>query len=416
MSSSSSSLPIVLTSSPDGPITAFDVVSGVPLCHFSGSRSPRHGLTLLGNSFIAASHISPDTASASIHLYNWWSSSALHNLHVPEPVAPLSATPDGLYLFAGGLSGCIYVISVPSGDILSSYSAHNKPVSCLKTSEDGSLLLSAGDDGTVSYVPIFRIVEASPGTSSTSLMLRRFVAHDGSVTAIDSCVARGNSTIISCSLDCTIKIWGLLDGTKLRTVTFPCPIMGIALDQLRTEFFAAGSDGFIYKGILNVGGKNHVNQGHDCIRWARRHESGIVSLVMVSETKNLVSASEDGTVYIWEIETGEAIMGRGNDIGSISGMVVANGMGQGLKVGSKRVENFGDGYGGINRVELSLSRSLKDTLDLEDVLRVAAKDRSRAINMLESAISAYEKLLELILKEAKKGSGRTISGTQKHSL
>ncbi|KAK8542794.1 hypothetical protein V6N13_136659 [Hibiscus sabdariffa] len=405
-SSSSHPHPVVLTSSPDGPITAFDAVSGISLCHFSGSRSPRHGLALVGNSFIAASHISPEATSASIHLYNWRSPSALHNLLVPEPVAALSATPDGLYLFAGGLSGCVYAISVPSGDILKSYSAHNKPVSCLKLSEDGSLLISGCDDGTVSYVPIFQIVEASPDTSSAGLMLQRFVAHDGSVTAIDTSTSQCNSTMITCSLDCTVKFWGLLDGTKLRTVAFPCPIMGIALDQIRTEFFAAGSDGFIYKGLINVGSKIHVNQGHEYTRWAQGHESGIVSLVMASETRNLVSASEDGMVFVWETETGEAIMGLGNHIGSISEMVVATGMGQGLKVG-KKVENFGDGYGGISRVELS--RTLKDTLDIEEALRVAAKDRSRAIDMLESAISTSEKLLELILKEAKKGPGSTKS-------
>ena len=109
----SSSHPIVLTSSPDGPIIAFDAASGVPLCHFSGSRSPCHGLALVGKSFIAASHISQETASGSIHLYNWWSSTALHNFLVPEPVVPLAVSPDGLYLFAGGLSGFIYALSVP---------------------------------------------------------------------------------------------------------------------------------------------------------------------------------------------------------------------------------------------------------------------------------------------------------------
>ncbi|MBA0783693.1 hypothetical protein Gotri_001364 [Gossypium trilobum] len=410
---SSPSHPIVLTSSLNGPVTAFDAVSGVPLCHFSGSRSPYHGLALVGNSFVATSHISAETSSASIHLYNWWSSTALHNFLVPEPVAPLSATLDGLYLFAGGLSGYIHALSVPSGEILASYSAHNKPVSCLKISEDGSLLISGGDDGTISFVPIFQIIEASPDKSSTSLMLQRFVAHDGSVTAIDSIMAQCNSTIISSSLDCTIKIWGLLDGTKLRTVTFPCAIMGIALDQIRKEFFAAGSDGFIYKGSINAGSKKHVNQTQEFIRWAQKHDSGIVSLVMVSETNNLVSASEDGKVYIWEIETGEAIMGLDNDVGSISDMVVANGMERGLNFG-KKADNFYDGYSGLCRVELS--RSLKDTLDIEDVLRVATKDRSRAIDMLESAISAYERLLELILKEAKKGPSSSKRGNEKHSL
>ncbi|XVF79089.1 hypothetical protein PTKIN_Ptkin14bG0191300 [Pterospermum kingtungense] len=398
---SSSSVPIVLTSSPDGPITAFDSVSGVPLCHFSGSRSPSHGLALVGDSFIAASHISPETASGSIHLYNWWSSTALHNFLVPEPVAPLAASPDGLYLFAGGLSGCVYALSVPSGDILRSYSAHNKPVSCLKISEDGSLLMSGCDDGTIAFVPIFQIVDASPDNSSSSLMLQRIVAHDGSVTAIATFTSHCNSTIISCSMDCTIRFWELIGGTQMRTATLPCAIMGVALDQMQTEFFAAGSDGYIYKGSINVGSKRHVNQGHEFTRWTQKHESAVVSLMMLNEQKNLASASEDGRVYIWEIETGQVIMGLGNDMGSLSDMVVTNSTWQGLKTG--RRDNR---YGGLSVVELR--RSLQGTLDLEDVIKVAAKDRTRAIDMLESAISMYERLLELILNEAKRGLGNDI--------
>ncbi|XVE63311.1 hypothetical protein DITRI_Ditri07aG0009700 [Diplodiscus trichospermus] len=399
---SSSSHPIVLTSTPDGPITAFDAASGVPLSHFYGSRSPCHGLALVGNSFIAASHISPATVSGSIHLYNWWSSAALHNFLVPEPVAPLVASPDGLYLFAGGLSGCVYALSIPSGDILRSFSVHDKPVSCLKISEDGSLLISGGDDGTIAFVPIFQILEPSPDNSCGSLMMQRFIAHDGSVTAIVSCPAQCNSTIISCSLDSTVKIWALLDRTNLRTVTFPCAVMAVALDQMKREFFAAGSDGFIYKASMNVGSKNLVNRGCELIRWPQKHEGGIVSIVTLNELKNLVSASEDGRVYIWEIETGQVIMELGNDMGCISDMVVANGTVQGSKVG-KRSNSSCDRYGGLYRVEPSWS--LKDTLDIEDVLRVAAKDRTRAIDMLESAISMYERLLELILKEAQRGAG-----------
>ncbi|KAE8707833.1 putative leucine-rich repeat containing protein [Hibiscus syriacus] len=165
-------------------------------------------------------------------------------------------------------------------------------------------------------------------------MLQRFVAHDGSVTAIDSSMSQCNSTIISCSLDCIVKFWRLLDGTKLRTVAFPCPITGIALDQTMAEFFAAGSDGFIYKGLINVGSKIHVNQGHECTRWAQKHERDRI-FSDASETKNLISASEDG-------------------------------------------------MGGAEQ-------QLKDSLELEDVLRWP-KRTGRAIDMLESAISAYEKL------------------------
>lgn len=139
---SSSFHDLILTSSPDGPITIYDASSGAVVTRFAASRSPRRGLTLVGKAFFAESHVSPVTASASIHLYNWWSSTAFHNLPVPEPIAPLIATPDGSHLFAGSLSGSIYALSVPSGDILRSLSAHEKSVSCFHISDDGSLLIS----------------------------------------------------------------------------------------------------------------------------------------------------------------------------------------------------------------------------------------------------------------------------------
>lgn len=41
-----------------------------------------------------------------------------------------------------------------------------------------------------------------------------------------------------------------------------------------------------------------------------------------------ISASENGEVHIWEIKTGQVIMGPGDDMGCISDMVVANGIAQ----------------------------------------------------------------------------------------
>lgn len=70
-------------------ITAYDFFSGTTVARFSSSRSPCHGLVLAGKAYIDASHISSVTSSGSIHLYNWWSSTAFHHLPVSEPVAPL---------------------------------------------------------------------------------------------------------------------------------------------------------------------------------------------------------------------------------------------------------------------------------------------------------------------------------------
>jgi pre-rRNA-processing protein IPI3 len=396
---SSSSHEIVLTSSPDGLITAYDS-SGAILARFTGSRSPRQGLALAGNAFIAASHISSATASGSVHLYNWWSSTVFHYLPLPEPVAPLTATPDGSYVFVGGLSGNIHALSLPLGNVLKSLPAHEKPVSCLKITDDGSLLISGGDDGTIVVIPIFRLVEASSANEnglSVNLILHRFAAHADSVTGL----ALYNTTLISCSLDSTCKFWNLLHGTHLRTAAFPCTIFGVAVNPTETEFYAAGSDGFVYKGLtlIKVG-----SSGREVVKWAQKHDGAVMSLMTMNEGRDVVSAAEDGSVWIREVATGHVIMALKNETESISDMVVATGISSGKGKGVNELSG-GNYWSSLGLSGRELSFPVKQTLEMEDILSVAANDRSRAIDMLESGIKVYERLLELILKEAKQGSG-----------
>lgn len=136
---------VILTSSPEGPITAFDASTGATVAQFTGSRSPCRGLAVTSKGLIAAAHVSSDSGSGSIHIYNWFTSSVFHNIPLPEPVAPLATTSTGDFLFAGGVSGSIHSLSLPSGDIIKSFTPHSKPVSTLHLSDDGSLLFSGNN-------------------------------------------------------------------------------------------------------------------------------------------------------------------------------------------------------------------------------------------------------------------------------
>lgn len=176
-------------------------------------------------------------------------------------------------------------------------------------------------------------------------------------------------------------------------MAFPCSISGVALHPSETEFYAAGSDGFVYKG----GRRNGV------AKWAQKHDGAIMSLMTMNGGRDLVSAAEDGSLWVREAKTGHVIMAVKNETESISDMVVAKGIGNGK---GKGVDN--ELVGNLRSVGLcgrELSLGVKETLEMGDILSVTAKDRRRAIEMLESAIKVYERLLELILKEAKQGSG-----------
>ncbi|XP_054811063.1 protein ROOT INITIATION DEFECTIVE 3-like [Prosopis cineraria] len=406
MSSTSSSYELVLTSSPDGPIVAYDASTGAAVARFPGTRSPRGGLTVAGNCFIAGCHVSPHTAAVSIHLYNWHTWSVLHRFSVPEFVAPLAATADGGYLFAGGQSGSIHCFSVPSGDVVKSFPAHAKPISCLQLSNDGSLVISGSDDGSITVIPTFQLVESSD-SNPKDLILHHFNAHSDSITAFSTGLGLlCNSILVSSSLDSTCKFWNLLEGTHLRTMTFPCPINGVAISNSTSDshyFFAAGSDGSVYKGS--------TKKAQELVRkWNQSHVGPIVSVVLVNEGRNLVSAGEDGSVWMWKVGTEEVIMEIGNNnAGSISDMIVARGTSE------YRGKSNSDGEGddeNNNRFSSSwmlnnneeVMRSMKKIMEVGDVLSVVEEDKKKAIKMLESAIAMYERLLELILEEALKGS------------
>ncbi|KAF5175317.1 Wd repeat-containing protein [Thalictrum thalictroides] len=398
-----SSREILLASSADNSmITAYDASSGVILAHFTGSQSPRKGLTLVANTYIAAAHMSYEpspsaSAAASISLYNWRSSTAAHHLPLPEPVAPIVATPDGLYLFCGGVSGYLHALTLPFSRPIRSFPAHGKPISCCILNSDASLLISGGDDGTMCVFPLIQLLDANAHDFPVNA-LYNFSAHNSSVTAI----ANGcGSVIVSSSLDSTIKFWSLAHGaTLIRTVCFPCMLWCLVLDSTVSHFYVGGSDGRIYVGVTKVDRRHSTDA--QVVASRQEHNGAVTALAMLNEGKNIVSASEDGNVKIWDVERGRVVRSVTNGRENISDILVAKGIRDGgrraLGMGAGGVQHRGPSLGYNSGKEIS--RPVRELCEMEESLNVVVKDRSRAIDVLEGTIETYQKLLGLLIKEA----------------
>lgn len=387
---------VVLTSSPDGPITGYDSLSGVISSEFYGSRSPRNGICLVGKKLVAVSHVSAETGLGSVHLYNWYCKTPFRNLAVPEPVAPLAATSDGLYLFVGGLSGQIHTLSLPSGDLVQSFPAHRKAVSCLEINDDESLVLSGSDDGTITVIPLYNLVTSSKRRKRDTILCR-FGGHQGSVTSIYCGFGGGNyCTIMSSSLDSTCKIWSLMHGTHIRSIKFPSPMLSVVMDSTESEFYAAGVDGVIYKGALKASSRQAVQEARKIVPLKQKHYGPIVSIRMLSDGQNLVTASEDGNVWVWDIQSGEVVRILGHEMKIISSLVVA----KVYNDAESRVvtKKFTGGGGGFSTKELQ--RPIGKVVELKQRLDVAVQDRVRSVTNLESAFGNYENLLKLVVKQA----------------
>ncbi|CAH1450009.1 unnamed protein product [Lactuca virosa] len=386
---------IVLTASPEGPFTAYDPYTGNVVGRFNDDRCPRNGICILGNDLFAASHVSPETRAGYLRIYYWWSTSCTQSVPLPEPVAPLVASVDGSYVFSGGISGQIYSVSVHSGDVIRSFPVHEKPVSCLAINCDGSLILSGSDDGTIAILPVFLLLDASFDTESRYSRFTRFTGHESPVTGLTTGVGRSGGFMISSSLDRTCKVWSLVNGIHLQTVRFPNEVWCMVLDPSETELFAAGVDGMIYKRRLKVETRKKVAESGKTVVCGGMHGGGVVAMEMLSYGRILLTVSENGELCLWEVESGKMIRGFGEKIGGVSGVVVAKG-GGGF---GKRWVGSGEcgGYGGGKE----LGKAVKEVAEIEKVLKGAVEDRSRAISKLESAIEINDKMLKLMLREAK---------------
>lgn len=272
-------------------------------------------------------------------------------------------------------------------------------MSCLIINDDGSLLMSGGDDGTIAIFPILRLLDdASNEVDPVQLALNQFSAHDLSVTSIAAGPGGCNATVVSSSLDCTCKFWSLADGVKLRTVQFPCAIWCVAVDPTSSEVYAGGSDGRIYVVPLKVGGRKLQDTGAEVTAWEVEQNGAVMAVAMSNGHQNLVSASEDGIIRIWDVQSRSMVRIIGPEGGSFSDLVVVKGINviNGARKGDEVIAPNGQ------FCEREMGRNVNELREMDECLSVSVTDRRRAIDKLEAVINNYKRLLGLLHKEAKR--------------
>lgn len=90
--------------------------------------------------------------------HRWGKIQPLFKCKTPEQVGPVCASPDGLYVFAGGKSGKVYAWEVATGSLVQSWDAHFKAVTCMTMTSEGSFLLTGSEDTMVRAWSVAEIV------------------------------------------------------------------------------------------------------------------------------------------------------------------------------------------------------------------------------------------------------------------
>ncbi|XP_057831714.2 protein ROOT INITIATION DEFECTIVE 3 [Cryptomeria japonica] len=157
----------------------------------------------------------------------------------------------------------------------------------------------------------------------SSVCLHSWFEHKSSITDLAISSGGSSSVAISCSLDCTCKVWRLGNGTLQQTFTFPGEIKAITLDPGDRLLFAGSVDGTIFVNELDIGlqGTSDVateNQSSMLIG----HRGSITALAFTTNQLWLVSAAEDCTARIWDVVTGHVIRIFNHRKGQITNILV----------------------------------------------------------------------------------------------
>ncbi|KFK34207.1 hypothetical protein AALP_AA5G114800 [Arabis alpina] len=288
---------VIASSSIDSGIGSWDLKTGEKKVLYKTCASPPHGLTAVGEKFLAASQLRNTSASSgSIFFWSWNKPQVEVRSFPVEPIQALAANNEGTYLVGGGTSGDIYLWEVATGKLLKKWHGHYRSVTCLVFSGDDSLLVSGSQDGSVRVWSLIRLFDNIQRQQGSNLYEHNFNEHTMSVTDIVIDYGGCNALIVSASEDRTCKVWSLSKGRLSRNIIFPSAINALALDPGGSVFYAGGRDSKIYIGAINA----TSDYGTKVFGSVSEQSKAVTCLAYCADGNLLISGSEDGRVCVWD--------------------------------------------------------------------------------------------------------------------
>lgn len=267
-------------------------------------------------------------------------------------VKSLAFSPDGRYLAEGSDDRVVRIWELPTRRCIAQLSGHAHRIRALAFSPDGHMLASGSEDSTV------RIWQPDHGRCLHVLqghthLIRSVAFHQRGVL------------LASASYDRTVRIWDTRDGRCLAVLEHADLVWSVAFDPASQLLISSSKDQKIrvwdsehamcretlrgpaqrVRGIVCTQGLvtgSSDDQGI-CLREARSererwlvgHDSWVRALSFRHDGKMLASGSQDRTVRVWNVDTGqcERVWQSDNEISSVvfspAGDLVAGGDSEG---------------------------------------------------------------------------------------
>jgi len=212
---------------------------------------------------------------------------------IDDFVTCLAFSPDGRRAMAGTASGSVRCWDVGDGREISRFDPPVRWAHDLAFAPDGLTAVFAGGAGSggiptrpgADEVRVVRLWEVATGRE-----LKRLEGHTGVVRSARFTLAGRH--VVSAGEDRTIRIWDAGAGTLIRTIRSAEPIQRAVFSQDERLAVTASSDGPVLVWDLDSGREIGRLAGHD--RW-------ITTLDLSSDGRYALSGAYDQTIRIWDL-------------------------------------------------------------------------------------------------------------------
>ncbi|VVC46047.1 Hypothetical protein CINCED_3A020452 [Cinara cedri] len=221
--------------------------------------------------------------------------------------------------------GFVIVYDIDCCRIVDEFNAHEDSISCLAWSKLGFLITSSLDCN----VRVWKTPKAPWSQIELITSLKAELKHENKVTSLDldknekllatgtingeifiwsfldysfikkltghfACVTKisfsyDGSKLLSCSDDCSFKVFDSLSGLEVYTNTLQCPLKSLAWDGY--HIFIGGQNGILYLWDL---------EKFKLINKIKAHSGGLLSVDVSTDGNLVATAGEDCFIYLWK--------------------------------------------------------------------------------------------------------------------
>ncbi|KAH8738885.1 WD repeat protein [Cryptosporidium ryanae] len=245
----------------------------------------------------------------------------IYKVSVPEVLKSCAFQEDGGLLYAGGLSGTIYIWILSTGQLLGCWLSHYKQITKIEIVRNNSIIITSSDDNYIQAFLISDLLESCLNMNIPKPIMR-WQGHSGSIN--DFIFSYGlrfsDNFIVTVGSDYTVNFLTFKSERPVVSLNISTELLSCAITDCGKQLFIGCGNGTIY--YIKIEDKNKIS-----LKYASKlfGHSGAVNSCKCIKNK-LFSSGLDG-VRIWNINSGTCIMKLtqfGSSIISILGFSFSN--------------------------------------------------------------------------------------------